>query len=769
MKKFFSYLFLLFLIPTNSFATFIEIQDAGLESINGIYVQSGLYNNKQRFVSGVFQIRFSYNDVWEIRDTSPLYQNLAQNNLPPSTGWTVVNGQDPAPVLLIRPSLHYSARVFHESEHNQGQINNAIPLTIQLENAYFSGNDGDIFSQPHVFIENMPSGLTPMIIRQNSQTLVFQMDGRAVNHDNTNDCSNIIISFQNSAFDNIQASSVINAYISDISINFIETLQVASGLPLSSITQAIFQADDFDIIFVAGFIYTEQIVVNKSLVINGQSPLMTIVQASENPDTASSSVVKINENCDVTLRNMTIRHGNKEGGIQNRGRLWLEQCAITQNQSNYKGGGVNSKGPLLHLSQCTINANRVTGSYVYGGGGLFIDENTTAILNNCTISGNISDGHGGGILNEGIVQLDSCTIYNNTADYSLNDLGNGGGLFTNGTCTLKNTILAGNSDLSDSIEIFHDFWGTILSDDYNLIEKNEGNTVSGTITHSIIGSSPNLNVLAYNGGHLQTHGFYTYGPAINTGQTNLVIDARNISRPCNGSDDIGAFESCSGTSNTAPEISWIPDIQCESPACPLTVFFRIADPETSASQLNIHIQSDNPSLLSLDNINRSGAEESQSLVILLTDNQWGVVSVLITVTDALGLTASSLFQITVQESFNLDIDGDGQINALSDGVLIVLYLNESLETISDLSKIVPATASRKTLEHISSFLNQGKAFLDIDANGQVQAMTDGILILRYLFEINQGEPFIYGMFTESSKRNTVDSVSEYIEGLKNYD
>ena len=58
----------------------------------------------------------------------------------------------------------------------------------------------------------MPLGLTPVITRQNRQTLTIEIIGNAVHHGNINDCTNIIFSFQNIAFDDVSASSVINAY-----------------------------------------------------------------------------------------------------------------------------------------------------------------------------------------------------------------------------------------------------------------------------------------------------------------------------------------------------------------------------------------------------------------------------------------------------------------------------------------------------------------------------------------------------------------------------
>ena len=113
-----------------------------------------------------------------------LYMKIPQMMIyPPTNGWGIVNGLAPAPVIYIRPAINYSKNYFNESENNIGQINNSVPVTFQLENSHFSGNDGDIFPQSHVMIENMPSGLTPVITRQNSQTLVVEIMGKAIHHD----------------------------------------------------------------------------------------------------------------------------------------------------------------------------------------------------------------------------------------------------------------------------------------------------------------------------------------------------------------------------------------------------------------------------------------------------------------------------------------------------------------------------------------------------------------------------------------------------------
>ena len=69
-------------------------------------------------------------------------------------------------------------------------------------------------------------------------------------------------------------------------------------------------------------------------------------------------------------------------------------------------------------------------------------------LTNVTVSGNRAEGDGGGI-DQGVggqADLNNVTVTGNTADIS-GDTGGGGGIFNaGGTITLRNTIIAGNSD-----------------------------------------------------------------------------------------------------------------------------------------------------------------------------------------------------------------------------------------------------------------------------------------------------------------------------------
>src|SRR5665213_4176597 len=91
------------------------------------------------------------------------------------------------------------------------------------------------------------------------------------------------------------------------------------------------------------------------------------------------------------------------------------------------------------LNSLTItNGNAATGGF--GGG---ISNNGTLTLNQCTLSGNSATGTrgyaggGGGIDNEGTLTLNQCTLSGNYAVF-------GGGISNNGTLTLNQCTLSGN-------------------------------------------------------------------------------------------------------------------------------------------------------------------------------------------------------------------------------------------------------------------------------------------------------------------------------------
>jgi len=229
------------------------------------------------------------------------------------------------------------------------------------------------------------------------------------------------------------------------------------------------------------------------------------------------------------------------GGIYIQNTATLNNVTITNNSTGVNGGGIY--GDSSASINVTITNSLIAGNSSGGqGGGMYLST-ATFNLTNVTVSGNqatsASAGAGAGIgFYSGILNANNMTIYNNTAfDTSTG----GGGLFVgSGTANVTNTILAGNTAPGITPQ---DCAGTLTSGNHNLIQNVTGCNISAT-TDNIIGSSPNLEALAENGGPTKTHKLLSGSPAIGAGNNASCAstDQRGVKRPQGAVCDIGAYE-----------------------------------------------------------------------------------------------------------------------------------------------------------------------------------------------------------------------------------
>ena len=63
---------------------------------------------------------------------------------------------------------------------------------------------------------------------------------------------------------------------------------------------------------------------------------------------------------------------------------------------------------------------------------------------------------------------------------------------------------------------------------------------------------------------------------------------------------------------------------------------------------------------------------------------------------------------------------------------------------------------------IEGKLTRAQGISDIDGNGSVDSLSDGLLLLRYTFGI-RGNNLIKGVVTEQGTRNTAEAIEAYIE------
>jgi len=116
------------------------------------------------------------------------------------------------------------------------------------------------------------------------------------------------------------------------------------------------------------------------------------------------------------------------------------------------------------------------------------------------------------------------------------------------------------------------------------------------------------------------------------------------------------------------------------------------------------------------------------------------------------------------DPFSFDIDGNGKANALTDGLLIMRYLfGLIVENPNHQEDAIAGDAIRKTSAEIWTYLNNGREMLDIDRNGEEDALTDALLIMRYMFGFTEGQSLIENAIGEGAVNKTDAQVVPYIK------
>ena len=112
-------------------------------------------------------------------------------------------------------------------------------------------------------------------------------------------------------------------------------------------------------------------------------------------------------------------------------------------------------------------------------------------------------------------------------------------------------------------------------------------------------------------------------------------------------------------------------------------------------------------------------------------------------------------------SFSFDVDDSQAAQPLTDGLLVIRHLfGFSGDALT--AGAVAGLAGRAASEDITVFLTDADAELDIDGNGKSEPLTDGLLLIRYLFGFS-GEALISGAIGSGAERNTAAAVEAYIK------
>ena len=119
------------------------------------------------------------------------------------------------------------------------------------------------------------------------------------------------------------------------------------------------------------------------------------------------------------------------------------------------------------------------------------------------------------------------------------------------------------------------------------------------------------------------------------------------------------------------------------------------------------------------------------------------------------------------ENYNLelktaswDFDGNGHADALTDGLMMLRYcfgLRGDSVTTSAMSIDSPMS-SEQVVAEIESALDMA----DIDDDGEVRALTDGLILLRYLFDL-RGDQLTAATVSLTANRSSNEAIEAYIE------
>ncbi|MCA9259885.1 MAG: hypothetical protein KDA61_11825, partial [Planctomycetales bacterium] len=191
------------------------------------------------------------------------------------------------------------------------------------------------------------------------------------------------------------------------------------------------------------------------------------------------------------------------GGIYNRGSATITGSTIEGNSAPQNGGGVYSGSFAFTLADSTVASNSAS-----DGGGIYIDTNGTATISNSTLSGNTANtgiARGGAISFHSVnkrLAVTHSTVAHNTSSIS-------SAIFLSGEATIDNTLFAHNSEHS-----------AIIGPDRSLAGR--GNMSDSFVSSEVdwefevVDELP-LGPLADNGGPTRTHALLLGSPAIDAG------------------------------------------------------------------------------------------------------------------------------------------------------------------------------------------------------------------------------------------------------------
>jgi hypothetical protein len=128
-----------------------------------------------------------------------------------------------------------------------------------------------------------------------------------------------------------------------------------------------------------------------------------------------------------------------------------------------------------------------------------------------------------------------------------------------------------------------------------------------------------------------------------------------------------------------------------------------------------------------------------------------------------GVSALDEFLAGTIPSGSIDLDGNGEYDALTDGLLLLRGMF-GLDGSALVTGTIASDASYTESVDIEARIAILGDLADIDGNGTIDALTDGLLTLRYLFGL-QGDTLINGVVAGDATRTTAEEIEAHLKTL----
>ena len=528
---------------------------------------------------------------------------------------------------------------------------------------------------------------------------------------------------------------------------------------------------------------------------------------SDNTASDDGGAISNKNNSSLRVRDSTLSDNEAfmDGGALSNadaGDTIILKSAITGNEAGSEGGGFYNNG-----SSSTVVSSRSTlsGNSASTKGGAVYNRGSSAILGQSTITGNEAGSEGGGFFNtgSGTANLGNATVFSNSAASGAGNIDNAIG----SELSLVNSIVAGGLGAPDIANN-----GTFNANGKNLVEDGSAGTQSQS---SVINQSPQLGALQDNGGPTQTQVPNSSSPVVDAGDNTAVLsdefdmdDDGNTSESApfdqrgqgfprildgdsDGNDvvDLGAIEAGQQSPDQRPPEAQDDSFSTEAGTAisGKNALANDSDPDNNPlTVVQVDGNSANVGTATQGEVQGTGRAAGEFTIQAngqvafdptgdfsqLDSGESSTSRISYTISDGQSGTADSTANISVTVSGTvsgtasalLDVDGNGQANALSDGILVIRHLFE-FSGAELTAGALGQEATRTEPAAIANHLDRAGQMLDIDANGETDALTDGILIARALFGF-EGEALTQGALGEGAQRTQPSAIAERVAQLR---